>query len=62
MVSYSPDSEPHIKWDHIDGPLLYCTDGTIHWLTLLERLYFKMGWVTLEELDLKYRTDIPQRG
>lgn len=62
MIQYPSDSKPHIKWDHIDGPLLYCADGQIHWLTLLERLYFKMGLITLEELDRKYRTDIPQRG
>jgi hypothetical protein len=22
MIQYPADSEPHIKWNHIDGPLL----------------------------------------
>jgi hypothetical protein len=62
MVGYPEDSKPHIQWNHIDGPLLFCADGSIHWLTLLERLYMRIGILTIEELDLKYRNDIPQKG
>lgn len=62
MVSFPADSKPDIQWDHIDGPLLHCTDGTIHWLTLLERLYMKIGILSLEQLDHKYRQDMPQKG
>ena len=62
MISCPEDSTPHIQWDHIDGPLLHCTDGSIHWLTLLEKMYMRIGILTIEELDLKYRRDIPQKG
>jgi hypothetical protein len=62
MVSFPEDSKPDIQWNHIDGPMLNCTDGSIHWLTLLERLYMKIGILTIEELDRKYRYDIPQKG
>ena len=39
MIQYPKDSEPHINWNHIDGPLLTCRDGTPHWLTVTERLW-----------------------
>lgn len=54
-------NSPHIQWNHIDGPLLTCTDGIVHWLTLLERMYLKIGIITIEDLDNKYRVDIPQK-
>jgi hypothetical protein len=42
-VSVPKDSKPYINWRHVDGPLLCCTDGSLHWLTFVERLQFKMG-------------------
>jgi len=63
MVQYPEDSKPHIQWNHIDGPLLYCRDGSLHWLTMLEKLFVKAGITTIEQLDEKYRhNDEPQRG
>lgn len=62
MIQYPEDSEPHIQWNHIDGPLLYCRDGSIHWLTLLERLYLKIGLININQLDKKYNRSIPERG
>jgi len=63
MIQYPEDSEPHIQWTHIDGPLLICRDGSPHWLTMLERLFVKTGITTIEQLDEKYRhRDEPQRG
>jgi hypothetical protein len=56
MIQYPADSEPHIKWNHIDGPLLYCRNGRIHWLTLIERVWLKAGLTTIEKLDEKYCT------
>lgn len=56
-----PGAEPHIKWKHIDGPLLVCRDGTMHWLTKVERLWMKLGLTTIEQLDAKYNQE-PQQG
>lgn len=53
-VSYPPDNEPHILWDHIDGPLLVCRDGTTHWLTFMERVLLTCGLETIESIEGKY--------
>lgn len=55
MIDYPINSKPHIKWNHIDGPLLCCSDGRPHWLTLLERLYLRAGIIDIEYLDKKYK-------
>jgi hypothetical protein len=52
MLSYS---KPWIKWNHIDGPLLVCRDGTPHWLTLWERLLLRIGLTDVVKLDKKHR-------
>lgn len=63
MISYPQDSQPHIQWNHADGPVLFCKDGTVHWLTLLERLWLRAGLLSIEKLDEKYgHNDEPQRG
>lgn len=46
---------PHIKWAHVDGPLLCCSDGTPIWLTLGDVLRLRLNLVTVEELDARYR-------
>lgn len=46
--------EPHIKRDHIDGPLLVMSDGAMHWLTLWERLCLAVGWHDEHTLERKY--------
>jgi hypothetical protein len=46
--------EPHIKRDHIDGPLLVMSDGALHWLTLWERLCLAVGWHDEHTLERKY--------
>jgi hypothetical protein len=61
MIQYPADSKPHIKWNHIDGPLLFCRDGTPHWLTIRERLWLRMGLTNINQLDEKYCQE-PQRG
>ena len=55
------NAEPHIQWNHVDGPLLVCRDGTPHWLTISERLWIRLGLTTLEQLDAKHNHE-PQRG
>lgn len=53
-VTFSSANVPHIQWNHVDGPLLTCRTGALHWLTLWERIKMKYGWTTIEELDAKY--------
>lgn len=55
------DNEPHIKWKHVDGPVLVCRDGTMHWLTIQERIWLKFGFTTIELLDKQYN-DCDARG
>ena len=43
-----------INRKHIDGPLLVCSDGTLHWLTLFERILFAAGFTNVEKLNVKY--------
>jgi hypothetical protein len=52
-------SEPSITWGHIDGPLLTCTDGSMHWLTFVERVLYAVGYLTVEKLDRLHRKDVP---
>ncbi len=52
---------PSIVWKHIDGPLLICRDGTIHWLTTRERIWMKLGLTNIDQLETKYMR-IDQRG
>lgn len=54
------NAKPRIKWNHIDGPLLICRDGTLHWLTMAERLWTRLGLTTIDQLDAKYNHEPPQ--
>lgn len=49
------NADPFINWRHIDGPLLYTSEGRMHWLTLLERAQMFLGFLTIKDLDAKYR-------
>ena len=48
MTQREPGAEPYIQWNHIDGPLLCCRDGTPHWLTRAEQLWMRLGLTTLD--------------
>lgn len=51
-------ADPFINWTHIDGPLLYYSDGQLHWLTLWERL---RCWLSLDDartIQMKRRPDL----
>ena len=61
MIQDPADSKPHIQWNHVDGPLLFCRDGTPHWLTMTERLWLRMGFININTLDEKYCKE-DQRG
>lgn len=47
----------YIKWGHIDGPMLRCSDGNIHFLTLFERLMFSVGVYNITTLDKMYNNE-----
>jgi len=59
---YEPSTKPSIVWNNVDGAFMTCRDGTLHFLTLLEKLFLKTGITTLDQLDSKYVSDEPQRG
>ena len=61
MVHYRRDTKARIEWEHVDGPLLICRDGTTHFLTRAERIWLRMGLTSIEELDAKHNKE-PQRG
>lgn len=42
---------PWVQWNHIDGPMLCCCDGQVHWLTWKERFLLWIGKITVESLD-----------
>jgi hypothetical protein len=50
----TPLREPHIKRDHVDGPLLVMSDGALHWLTLWERICLALGWHDEHTLERKH--------
>ena len=61
MVDYPSGSTSSIQWNHIDGPVFHGKDGYIHWLSLVERLMFRAGMMTIIDLERKYNHD-PQKG
>lgn len=57
-VGYRADAQPHIRWKHIDGPLLVYRDGQMHWLTLWERFRCWRGWDDAWSIERKRRPDL----
>lgn len=51
FVGYPTDTKPHVNWRHIDGPLLYCSSGKMHWLTLRERVRLFLGLDSIESIN-----------
>lgn len=41
------DIGPRMQWDHIDGPMMVRSNGTIKWPTLYERFMLWIGAWTL---------------
>jgi hypothetical protein len=54
FVGYSNGAVAYINWKHIDGPLLYCTNHQLHWLTLWERFRCWIGLDNAQSLDAKH--------
>jgi hypothetical protein len=53
-VGYPTGMKPSVVWKHIDGPLMYHSDGQLHWLTWRERLALWFGLMTEDEIDADY--------
>jgi len=49
--AYRKGGKPFIQWNHVDGPLLVCSSGHPHWLTLWERFQLFLGLTTIEKLN-----------
>lgn len=54
-VGHRADSQPHINWKHIDGPLLRTSDGQLHWLTWRERFRLFFGFADIHDIDFEHR-------
>lgn len=50
------DAQPKVNWKHVDGPLLYCSNGQLHWLTWRERFRLYWGLADLHDIDFERRT------
>lgn len=48
-------AQPTINWHHVDGPLLYCADGQLHWLTWRERFRLYWGLADIHDIDFEQR-------
>jgi hypothetical protein len=58
MVAIDSKIDPYIQWNHIDGPVLVCENGSMHWLTYIERLLMFLGFTNVAKLNRKYSKDI----
>jgi hypothetical protein len=50
------EAQPSINWNHIDGPLLYCSDGQLHWLTWRDRIRLHWKWADIHDIDFERRS------
>lgn len=55
-VGYPKGMQAEINWKHIDGPLLYRSDGQLHWLTVAERIRCWLGLDDAASIDQKARS------
>jgi hypothetical protein len=55
LTDCSEPREPFIQWNHVDGPLLCCSDSSLHWITWRERLMLWLGLTTVARIDAKRR-------
>lgn len=57
-IGWPKDSRPYINRKHVDGPLLYFSNGEMHWLTWRERLALWLGRTDADRLERKLRPDL----
>lgn len=58
FIVWPATSVPEIVSRHIDGPYIRFRNGEIQWLTLRERAFHLLGWITAEDLEEKYRPEL----
>lgn len=54
-IGYPAGKKHSINWKHINGPLMYHSDGGIHWLTWRERFALWIGLTDEVSIDRQYR-------
>jgi hypothetical protein len=57
-IGFSKDSKPKLNIHHIDGPMMYFSDGQMHWLSLWERFQVRWGLTDAEKLERKLRPNL----
>jgi len=57
-IGFPNTARPEIELDHIDGPVLIMRDGSMHWLTLWERLNVWIGRDDAMTLESRLRPDL----
>ena len=57
-MGYPESSRPRLTMNHVDGPLLTCRDGQMHWLTAWERICVRLGFDDAASLERKHRPDL----
>lgn len=58
FVGWEAGHGPSINRHHIDGPVLFFSDGQMHWLTLWERLQLALGRTDATKLEAKHRPNL----
>lgn len=61
LSTYRVGGKAFVQWNHSDGPMLVCSNGHPHWLTLWERVKLFIGLDSIESLDAFY-TKAKQSG
>lgn len=54
-IGYPAGMTHSVNWNHIDGPLMFHSDGGLHWLTRRERLALWLGLTDEVSIDKQYR-------
>ena len=52
-IGYPAGMKHSMVWNHIDGPLMYLSNGGLHWLTWRERLALWLGLTDEDSIDAK---------
>ena len=53
-----PLPAPIINWRHIDGPVLFFSDGQMQWLSIAQRFMVRLGIHDADSLQVKLRPNL----
>lgn len=53
-IKFETNIEPHIQWNHVDGPLLHLSTAGVVWLSYKERFLLWISHITIDELNIKH--------